>query len=253
MLKSWKNRPANRWYTALALATALASGTPRTGRAGQLTVTENLPNTGFTKTEILGAGANVPLASGQSYSGPIPSIETGDGRFRFIFNDISAADPNGFPTLTGQMTLVNLVGGQGSLFLDFKQAFVPNPIFNNGCFDATALVGTFTESSVHGNNVVGVGLVGGAALPPLAASDTNGGFFNPQTPYFFLPPPTEYEGLVTFNFAAGSQAGDMITLPFTFSSPSLTALPEPASWVMAITAVVSGLARWAIRRGRATT
>ena len=55
MLKSWKNRPANRWYTALALATALASGTPRTGRAGQLTVTENLPNTGFTKTEILSA------------------------------------------------------------------------------------------------------------------------------------------------------------------------------------------------------
>ena len=66
-------------------------------------------------------------------------------------------------------------------------------------------------------------------------------FFNPQTPYFFLPPPTEYEGLVTFNFAAGSQAGDEITLPFTFTSPSLTAVPEPASWVMAITAVVSGL------------
>ncbi len=141
------------------LAAALAAGTPRTGRAGQLTVTENLPNTGVTKTEILGAGANTPLSSGQSYSGPIPSIETADGRFRFVFNDISAADPKGFPTLTGSMTLVNLDGGQGSLFLDFKQLFVPSPIFNNGCFDTTALVGTFTESSVHGNNVVGVGLV----------------------------------------------------------------------------------------------
>ena len=235
----------------LVLAAALVAGAPGTGRAGQLIVTENFPNTGFTKTEILGAGANTPLSSGGSYSGPIPSIQTADGRFLFVFNSISAADPNGFPTLSGTMTLFDVNGGQGSLFLDFKQAFVPNRIFNNGCFDATALVGSFTESSAHGDNVVGVGLVGGAALPPLAASDTNGGFFNIQTPYFFLPPPTEYEGQVAFNFAAGSRAGDAITLPFTFSSPSLSAVPEPASWIMAMTAVLGGLGRWAYRRRRA--
>ena len=135
----YRRGPAIFGCTTLAMAAALAMATPNIGWAGQLTVTEQLPNTGFTQTDILGGSANVALTPGSSYSGPLPTITTPDGRFEFIFSNVSAADPNGFPTLSGSMTVVNLMGGQGSLFMDFKQAFVPNPIFNNGCFDGVGL------------------------------------------------------------------------------------------------------------------
>ena len=143
----YRRGPAIFVCTTLAMAAALAMATPQIGWAGQLTVTEQLPNTGFTQTDILGSSANSVLTPGSSYGGPLPTITTTDGRFEFIFSNISAADPNGFPTISGSMTLVNLLGGQGSLFLDFKQAYVPNPIFNNGCYDGVDLSGTFTETA----------------------------------------------------------------------------------------------------------
>ncbi len=103
----------------------------------------------------------------------------------------------------------------------------------------------------HGNNVVGVGIIGGQALPPISASDFQRGAFNVNTGYFFLPSPREYEGQVTLNFAAGAQAGDAITLPFTILTPSLSSVPEPASWVMISTAALAGLGFWSYRRRRA--
>jgi hypothetical protein len=252
-MMKYRKSPAIFRCTTLAVAATLAMAIPNIGWAGQLTVTEQLPNTGFTRTDVLGSSANGALTPGSSYGGPLPTITTTDGRFEFIFSNVSAADPNGFPTLSGSMTVVDLMGGQGSLFMDFKQAYVPNPIFNNGCFDAVGLVGTFTETAVHGNNVFGVGLVGGVALPPLAASDTNGGAFNLATAYYFLPPPTTFEGQVTFNFTASSQAGDAITIPFTFNPPTLTptSVPEPRSWVMVVTAGLAGLGGWLRRRAAA--
>jgi hypothetical protein len=245
-MMKYRRGPAIFGCTTLAMAATLAMATPNIGWAGQLTVTEQLPNTRFTQTDILGSSANGALTPGSSYSGPLPTITTTDGRFEFIFSNVSAADPNGFPTISGSMTLVNLLGGQGSLFLDFKQAFVPNPIFNFGCYDGVGLSGTFTETAVHGNNVFGVGLVGGVALPGVAASDTNGGAFNVVSAYYFLPPPTEFEGQVTFNFTASSQAGDAITIPFTILPPSLSAtgVPEPSSWILAATAAMAGLRYW---------
>jgi hypothetical protein len=238
-------------YAALAVAAAVGIGTPQAAPAGQLTVQENLPNTGFSRSFTLGAGVNTPLGPGQSYSVGIPAFTTPDGRFEFFINNISAANPNGFPSITGTMTVENVNGGLGSLFVDVKQFYVPNRIFNNGCFDGAALVGTFTESRSHGNNVVGVGIIGGAALPPLAVSDFNGGSFNVNTGYFFLPRPTEFEGQVALNFAAGSQAGDAISLPFIINPPTLSPAPEPASWVMASTAALSGLGYLCVRRRRA--
>ncbi len=111
---------AVNWYAALAMAAGLVLVTPRTGRAGQVTVTENLPNTGFTQSFILGAGANTPLSPGQSYSVAIPAFTTPDGRFEFFINNISAADTKGFPSLTGSLSVVDVNGGQGSLFLDHQ-------------------------------------------------------------------------------------------------------------------------------------
>jgi hypothetical protein len=249
--------PGGQWYAALALFAAIELANPRTGQAGLLTISENLPNTGYSQAFVLGAGANTPLSSGQSYNVSIPAFTTPDGRFEFFINSIAASDPNGFPSITGSMTVENVLGGQGSLFLDDKQFFVPNAIFNNGCFGGAALVGSFTETSPHGNNVVGVGIVAGQALPPLSASDFAGGSFNVGTGYFFLPSPTSYEGQVTFNFTAGSQAGDAITLPFTILPPTLSpaSAPEPPSWIMGSTGALSGLGYWwnRRRRGRMST
>jgi hypothetical protein len=238
-------------YATLAMATALAMGSPRTGLAGQLTVTENLPNTGFTQTDVLGVNANYAVNASSPYSVSLPDIQTPDGHFLFIFNNITASDPNGFPSFSGSLTLVNLTGGEGILFLDFKQAFVPNPIFNAGCIDDVGLIGNFTESAPHGNGVFGVGYVGGEALQPVSASDTNGLQFKDISPFALLPSPTEMEGKVTFTFSQSSQAGDAITIPFTFLPPTLASVPEPASWVMAATAMLAGLGCWVRRRGAA--
>ena len=91
----------------------------------------------------------------------VAPFKTPDGQFEVFINNISATDPNGFPSITGSLTIDNLKGGEGSLFVDIKQAYVPNAIFNTFCYDGAALVGSFTESAPHGNNVVGVGIVGG--------------------------------------------------------------------------------------------
>jgi hypothetical protein len=240
------------WF-AVATTAALALCLPRTSRAGSLTVTENLPNSGFTKSFTLGAGANVPLSPGQSYSFSTPAFKTPDGQFEIFINNISAADPNGFPSLTGSLSVVNLAGGSGSLFMDYKQFFVPNAIFNNGCFDGAVLSGSFTESAAHGNNVVGVGIVGGQALPPISATDLSGGIFNVNTGYYFLPSPTEFEGQVTFNFSATSAKNDAITLPFTINPPSLSSVPEPSTLVMTSTALLAGLGFSRLRRRHVET
>jgi hypothetical protein len=100
-----------------------------------------------------------------------------------------------------------------------------------------------------------VALVGGLALPPLAASDTTGGSFSVSTG--FVPsfvPPAEYEGMVTLNFSAGSEAGDAITLPFTIQPPSLSAVPEPGSMVLALTSLTMGAGyAWRRRKRRPGT
>jgi hypothetical protein len=140
------------------------------------------------------------------------------------------------------------------LFMDIKQNYVPNPIFNRFCYDAAGLTGTFTElAGPHGNDVFGDGFIGGAPIGlGVSASDTSGGAFNTITPYFLLPSPTSLEAKVTFNFSAGALAGDAITIPFTILPPSLNAngVPEPSSWVLAATAAVVGLGCWMRRRRR---
>ena len=239
-----------KWYVALAVVAATELGSPNLSRAGQITVTENLPRSGFTTSFTLGAGVTSPLSPGQSYSVGFAPFKTPDGQFEVFINNISATDPNGFPSITGSLTIDNLKGGEGSLFVDIKQAYVPNAIFNTFCYDGAALVGSFTESAPHGNNVVGVGIVGGGAFPPVSATDFAGAQFNPSTGYFLLPSPKSFEAQVTFNFAQGSQAGDLISIPFTIMKPSLTSVPEPASWVMASTAALGGMGFWSNRRRR---
>ncbi len=239
-----------KWYVTLAVAAATELGNPNASRAGQITVTENLPNSGFTQSYMLGAGVNTPLSPGQSYSVGFAPFKTPDGQFEVFINNISASDPTGFPSITGAMTIDNVKGGEGSLFVDIKQAYVPNAIFNTFCYDGAALVGSFTESAPHGNNVVGVGIVGGGSLPPVSATDFAGEQFNAFTGYFLLPSPKTFEAQVTFNFAQDSQAGDLISIPFTIMKPSLTSVPEPTSWVMVSTAALGGLGFWWNRRRR---
>jgi hypothetical protein len=241
------------WSTAAVVTAAVTLCFPGTSHAGLLTVTENLPTSGFTQSFTLGAGANVPLSAGQSYSYSTPGFKTPDGQFEIFINNISAADPSGFPSLAGSLSVVNLAGGTASLFMDYKQFFVPNAIFNNGCFDGAALVGSFTESAMHGNNVVGVGIIGGQALPPISATDFGGAKFNVNTGFFFLPSPTKFEGQVTFNFSATSAKNDEITLPFTILSPSLSSVPEPSTLLMASSAVLAGLSCSRFRRRHAGT
>jgi len=217
-------------------------------------VAEILPNTGFQVTDTLGIhGVNFsrsdavdPLLPGESY-GPLQvRINTPDGRFTLDYF-IGATDNFGIPGLTVTGTVFNNLGGQGSLVVGFDQRYDPGRIFANGCLDGAALVGSFTEPAIHGNNIVGQAAVAGVGLPPLAAADRTSAQFNSNTGYFGpLPPPNDFSALLTYNFGPTSTPGDAITIPFTFSSP--TAIPEPASLSLALIGVLAGVGVWWRRR-----
>jgi hypothetical protein len=240
-------------YAALAMAGALALGIPRTGRAGQLTVIENTPNS-YTNSYTLGAGVNAALAAGQSYN-YMNQITTPDGQFKLSFDSITASNPMGVPNIGASMTITDELGGAGSVYVQITQSYTPSSIFAAGCYDGEFLGGSFAESASHGDSVVGTAIVGGRGMPNLVASDLNGPTFGLTTGYlpYLFPSPTSFEVQLTFNFAAGSQVGDAISIPFTILSPSLSSVPEPASWVMAVTAGLAGLGCWSYRRRYAPT
>jgi hypothetical protein len=223
-------------------------------------VAEILPNTGFQSTHTIGihgidfskSDAVDPLLPGESY-GPFQfRLTTPDGRFTLDYF-IGAADNFGIPGLTVTGTVFNNMGGQGSLVVGLDQRYDPSRIFANGCLDGAALVGTFTEPAVHGNNIVGQAAVGGVGLPPLAAADREGAAFNVNTGYLGpLPPPDDFQALLTYNFGPTSTPGDEITIPFTFNTPQLYAapsvVPEPASLSLALIGVLAGVGVWWRRR-----
>jgi hypothetical protein len=241
------------WYTALAMAAVLVLGTPRTGRAGQVTVSEILPTTGFRVAYALGPKVSSEDLPGETFD-LNTTLTTPDGHFKIIINNIRASNPNGFPGLSGQIVVDNVTGGAGSIFMDVEQNYSTNVALRAGCIDGAVLTGTFTETRIEGNNVIGQGFDGGAPLPTLAAADTSptGTAFNLFTGFFLLPDPVSWDAQVTFNFAADSQAGDLITIPYTIL-PAQAAIPEPASWVMISTAAMTGLGYWSYRRRRAAT
>jgi hypothetical protein len=252
MMRFRKQLAAGR-YPALALAAAIALGSARTGRAGQLTVIENTPDH-YTNSYTLGAGVNVALAAGQSYN-YTNQITTPDNQFKLSFDSISASNPMGVPDIGATMTVTDTLGGAGSVYVQITQSYIPSPIFAAGCLDGEFLGGSFTESAPHGDDVVGTALVGGRGMPNLIANDVNGPTFALTTGYlpYVFPSPTSYEVQLTFNFAAGSQAGDAISLPFTIFSPAPASVPEPASWVMAVSAAFFGLGCWLYRHRRVPT
>ena len=242
---------AGRSFVVLALAAAMNLGIPRTGRAGQVTVSEVLPTTGFRVAYALGPNVNSVDLPGETFN-LNTTVTTPDGHFKIIINNIRSSDPNGFPGLSGQVIVDNVTGGAGSIFMDIAQNYSTNVALHAGCIDGAVLTGTFTETRIEGNNVIGQGFDATAPLPPLAAADTGptGTAFNLFTGYFLLPDPVSWDAQVTFNFTAASQAGDLITIPYTIL-PAQVAIPEPASWVMISTAVMTGMGCWSYRRRRA--
>jgi PEP-CTERM motif len=242
------------WCSTLALAALFTAVAPAISRGGTIAVAEILPNTGFQATHTIGihgidfsqSDAVDPLLPGESY-GPFEfRLTTPDGRFTLDYF-IGASDNFGIPGLTVTGDVFNNLGGQGSLVVGFDQRYDPSRIFANGCLDGAALVGTFTEPAVHGNNIVGQASVGGVGLPPLAAADRGPAAFNVNTGYLGpLPPPNDLQALLTYNFGPTSTPGDEISIPFTFNYPS--AVPEPASLSLALMAVLAGAGVWWRRR-----
>jgi hypothetical protein len=148
------------WSSTLALAAVFTAAAPAISRGGTIAVAEILPNTGFQATHTVGihgidfsqSDAADPLLPGESY-GPFEfRLTTPDGRFTLDYF-IGASDNFGIPGLTVTGTVFNNLGGQGSLVVGFDQRYDPSRIFANGCLDGAALVGTFTEPAVHGNNI----------------------------------------------------------------------------------------------------
>ncbi len=243
-----------RWFSTLTLAALITAAAPAISRAGIIAVDEILPNTGFQATHTLGihgidfsqSDAVDPLLPGESY-GPLDfRLTTPDGRFTIDYF-ITASDNFGIPALSVTGTVFNNMGGQGSLFVAIDQRYEPSRLFANGSLDAASLSGTFTEPAVHGNNIVGLGLVSGEGLPQLAAADRGGAAFNKNTGYLGpLPPPDEFQVQLTYNFGPSSTPGDEITIPFTFSSP--IPVPEPSSLSLALIGVLAGVGEWWRRR-----
>ncbi len=248
------------WSSTLTLAALFTAVVPANSRGGTIAVAEILPNTGFQSTHTIGihgidfsqSDAVDPLLPGESY-GPFQfRLTTPDGRFTLDYF-IGATDNFGIPGLTVTGTVFNNMGGEGSLVVAFDQRYDPSRIFANGSLDEAALVGTFTEPAVHGNNIVGQAAVDGVGLPPLAAADREGAQFNPNTGYLGpLPPPNDFSALLTYNFGPTSTPGDAISIPFTFNSPepfaAASVVPEPASLSLGLIGVLAGVGVWWRRR-----
>jgi hypothetical protein len=238
----------------VALVVLLTAAAPSICRGGIIDISEILPDTGFEQRHTFGlhgidfsqSDAVDPLLPGEVI-GPLAfRLTTPDGKFTINYR-ITASDNGGLPSATVTGTVFNNTAGEGSLFVLLDQRYQPSPIFNNGCLAGGALSGTFTEPAVHGNNILGQGLVAGNAVPALAWADTQGRSFNLFTgPGGLFPSPVDLEAELTYNFGPGSTPGDTITIPFTVSAPAPT--PEPSTLALALPGLLAGVGGWWRRR-----